>query len=582
LSFENIAPRNYRYICRIRVTGAKIKLQTLNSILAIALILLALPSLALLTRTNLSSNLRPNTDYTNDIPLTPDVADLVGQVNVSSLPVASGGLDGQVNPLPLLLPSQSVRNTVNQGSALSTPAFTTVTLQNGASYLHVQKAIAGTPGTNPNPCKCSPPDMGLAASDKFVVQMVNLAGSIYRTSGSTVSTFALTDFWFIPNIGGPLGLGMSDPQVLYNARAGHWFADIIGAYYVNRIYFAVSATSDPTGVWYIYRVVAGSTNVLGTTVSSSQVLPDQPWIGYSDDKFLIAANDFAYDPTFHTAAYFGAQYWILNSAEMFAGARFIDLFTNMPDPSHFRIDPTGTLSPTTTAYMAENCLTVSPIVLTNQCPQTSTTTGGGINVFAVTGTPPGPVNVVETTVPITQTNFPSNADQPSNPGSLATNDNRLISAVWQNNLLWTTLNDGCSAAASCVRLDEIQTPVTASSTPLQDFDFDTVSGTTIGSTFYGAVSTDTSNDLVVVYATSSSVVYPTLQATSQLSTSVPDTLSPSRTIAAGTAADLSTRYGDYFYAATQPNVPATFWVSGEYRTISLFQGWSTEIGLVTV
>jgi hypothetical protein len=69
---------------------------------------------------------------------------------------------------------------------------------------------------------------------------------------------------------------------------------------------------------------------------------------------------------------------------------------------------------------------------------------------------------------------------------------------------------------------------------------------------------------------------------SQLSTATPDTLSPSRTLAAGTAPDLITRYGDYFYAATQPNVPSTFWVSGEYRTISLFQGWSTEIGLVTV
>jgi hypothetical protein len=554
--------------------------KTCKSTIAIALILLALPSLAFLTRTGQpASALSPNTSFTNSPTLVSDVATLEGQVNVTSLPASSGGLDGQVNPLPLLLPSQSLTNTANQGSQQSTPAFTTVTVADGNSYLHVQKALAGTPGTNSNPCRCSPPDMGLAASDKFVVQMVNLAGTIYRTSGSTVSTFTLSDFWSIPNLGGPLGLGMSDPQVLYNARSGRWFASIIGAYYVNRVYIAVTATSDPTGVWYIYRVIAASTNAAGQTVSSSQVLPDQPFIGYSDDKFLIAANDFVFDPTFHAASYFGAQYWILNSAEMFAGNRFIDAFTNMPSPTDFRISPAGNLSPTGTAYMAENCLTITPLVLFNVCPATTLTTGGGINLFAVAGTPPGPVTVTETTVPITQTNFPSNADQPGNPVSLATNDNRLGSAVWQNNILWTALNDGCAAAASCVRLDAIQT---STSTLLQDFDFDTLSGTTIGSTFYGAVSTDSTNDLVVVYATSSSVVYPTLQVVSQLSTAAPDTLSPSRTLGAGTAPDLSTRYGDYFYAATQPNVPSTFWVSGEYRTISLFQGWSTEVGLVTV
>jgi hypothetical protein len=99
--------------------------------------------------------------------------------------------------------------------------------------------------------------------------------------------------------------------------------------------------------------------------------------------------------------------------------------------------------------------------------------------------------------------------------------------------------------------------------------------------FYGAVSLDSSNNLVVVYGESSSTIFPSLEVTGQLATATAGILTNAATIAAGSALELSTRYGDYFWAATQPKTPNTFWVSGEFRQISLFQGWSTEIGLVT-
>jgi len=60
-----------------------------------------------------------------------------------------------------------------------------------------------------------------------------------------------------------------------------------------------------------------------------------------------------------------------------------------------------------------------------------------------------------------------------------------------------------------------------------------------------------------------------------------ETLSKAVVLVAGTAADLSGRWGDYFWAATDPATPNTFWVSGEYRTVSLFQGWSTQIGEIS-
>src|SRR5713101_437082 len=222
---------------------------------------------------------------TANAQLTGNYAELIGQVNVASLPAPTVANTLQTLALPLQLPNAQALQTAKTSAEGSSKLTTSPNPSN--NFIHVQKQIAGTPGTNPNPCRCSPPDMGLGASDKFVVQMVNLAGTIYRTSGSVAkSTFSLSDFWFLPIRGGPLGIGISDPEVLYDAGAGRWYASIIDTFDVNRVNFAVSATADPTGTWFIYRVIANS------SVPTHTTLPDQPYIGYNNDKFLITANDF--------------------------------------------------------------------------------------------------------------------------------------------------------------------------------------------------------------------------------------------------------------------------------------------------
>jgi hypothetical protein len=235
--------------------------------------------------------------------------------------------------------------------------------------------------------------------------------------------------------------------------------------------------------------------------------------------------------------------------------------------------------------MAENCEPAAVVAIIGVC-STSPSTGAGINVYNIIGTPPGPVTVSVNTVPISQPGFPPNANQPGHPadsaGNLNTGDNRIESVVWQNNLLWTALNSDCTPTTdttdrSCVRLDEISTTTPGSPVLLQDFDLGIVGAYV----FYGSVSLDSSNNLVVVYGESSSTIFPSLEVTGQLATAAAGSLANAATIAAGSALELSTRYGDYFWAATQPKTPNTFWVSGEFRQIQLGQGWSTEIGLVT-
>src|SRR5712664_2254468 len=370
-------------------------------------------------------------------PSTSSYAELIGTVNVAALPAPTVDNTLQTLALPLLVPNPSALQTAKMSAGGSSKISTSPNPTN--NFIHVQKQIAGTPGTNPNPCRCSPPDQGLAASDKFVVQMVNLAGTIYSTSGSVrKATFSLSDFWFLPVRGGPLGIGMSDPEVVYDAIAGHWYASIIDTFDVNRVNFAVSATADPTGTWYIYRVIANLGPAGECLTTCQHTLPDQPYIGYSNDKFLITANDFVIEFNTGTGPFIGAQEWILNKGEMIAGNRFIHLVTNdgtfpptaTPNPlpnTDFAIRPAQHLSSTTTAYMAENCQAAVGAIIIGIC---ATSTEGGINVYSITGTPGvGPVAINVATVPISAPGFPPNADQPGHPadsaGNLAQGDNRI-------------------------------------------------------------------------------------------------------------------------------------------------------------
>src|SRR5207247_3674858 len=88
------------------------------------------------------------------------------------------------------------------------------------------------------------------------------------------------------------------------------------------------------------------------SVSADTNVPDQPYIGASDDKFAIAANDF--DSFFGT--YTGVQYWIMNKAELVNGSSTVQFSTNTPDSSMFTLRPVRHLSSTSEFYLVTDCI----------------------------------------------------------------------------------------------------------------------------------------------------------------------------------------------------------------------------------
>src|SRR5207249_10408804 len=99
--------------------------------------------------------------------------------------------------------------------------------------------------------------------------------------------------------------------------------------------------------------------------------------------------------------------------------------------------------------------------------------------------------------------------------------------------------------------------------------------------FYPAVSSY-QGQLVVSFGRSSSSIFPSAMATGRASSDPLNTLQSAAVIRAGTTADTSGRYGDYFGAATDPTPTSssTFWVAGEYRTSSRSSLWNTAIARI--
>ncbi len=398
-----------------------------------------------------------------------------------------------------------------------------------------------------------PPDVQLAASSKHIMEMVNLNIEIYNKQGGSVSSPSMSSFFstgFFDTI--------SDPKVLFDLQSNRWFASITDLS-DSSVHVAVSNSEDPTGSWHHY-----------TFAASSGDCADQPIIGLSDDKFVVSINDFS--SCSGSGSYKGAQYWVVNKAEMISGlSASISLTT--PDNTLFSIHPVQSLSSTATQFMV------------------SVAGSGLVDLFSMTGTPGGTMSTIETALPIHEISSSPHAPQLGTSATLDTGDNRVQDAVWFQGKLWLAFDDGCIPLSdiqvrSCFRVVEIDTQASPPQV-LQDFDV----GQESQYYFYPALGVDPLGSLIIVFGSSSAQTYPGLLATGQ---SFADSFGSWQTpvsIINGTSyiqnsdqgcnSSSVCRYGDYFGASVDPSNPYRIWVAGEYITALLFTPWQTHIASVT-
>jgi hypothetical protein len=166
------------------------------------------------------------------------------------------------------------------------------------------------------PFGCEPPDHGVAANEKFLVQMVNTSIAIYDLKkGSAKSKVTLNKFFKVPAPtpggcdpdGGNLPF-LSDPRVFYDPDSGHFIAAALQLENgfgvatdcdpVSRYWVAVSKSDSPLGKWNIYSF--DTRNII-----ESQTAADYTQLGFNSQAIFIGGNQFNVD----TEDYVGA--WTL-------------------------------------------------------------------------------------------------------------------------------------------------------------------------------------------------------------------------------------------------------------------------------
>lgn len=512
--------------------------------------LVLLASLALTPAPLHASAPAPATQALQEIPLKPVATPATSTVNpafrpsFTMAPRASSPEGSRVaDPTGITSPVAAARV---PAAAVSSPVVRVGWTGLGASdngYLASDPAIA-------------PPDVQVAVGPGHVVEMVNLAVSIWTKQGIWLRNSSLMSFF-----GTPTTEFISDPKIQYDAASGRWFATITDVatgsnVLTGQVILAVSLSSDPTGAWILHKVPSAATG---------QCL-DQPILGVGASTVIVSVNVFSTCLS-KKFTYYGARYWVLSKSDLVAGLTSPAVQSFGPYAGTSSFHPAQVLGPSPADYL-----------VSANAYQTSVTT---IELFQVTGTPPS-ATVATSNLTVASITMPPAAAQPGGGSSLPldTGDFRVLDAMWSGGDLWLTLTDGCTPAGdatirSCVRLVEIST---ATGVVAQDFDVSAAGLYYL----YPALRADGLGDLLVVFGYSSSTEFPGLMAAGRLFGDIADHIDPPEVVMAGTAPEGlgctssagTCRYGDYFGAALDPSNASLLWAAGEIGTPS---GWGTRI-----
>jgi hypothetical protein len=203
-----------------------------------------------------------------------------------------------------------------------------------------------------NQFSVEPPDQGMCAGNGYVVEAVNDVLNVFDTGGHSVlpdntatnivSGFPrnvnhavdLNSFYgYAPAINRATGIRgpfVTDPSCLYDAATQRFFVVVLtlevvpttGAFTtVNHLDIAVSQTSNPAGLWNIYRidVTNDGSNIGGT--NPGPYLGDYPHIGADANGFYITTNAYPWCCN----GFSGAQIYAFSKAQLAAGAASVTM-----------------------------------------------------------------------------------------------------------------------------------------------------------------------------------------------------------------------------------------------------------------
>jgi hypothetical protein len=456
-----------------------------------------------------------------------------------------------------------------------------------------------------------PPDTMGAAGPSHLMTMLNTQVRIQDKSGGLVSTVSLATFWT-----GGTGLVGSpfDPRLVYDSVSGRWIAtvDADGNSATSEVWFAISATSSPTGSWTFFSLDADAANTTWADFPGFGV--NSTWIAITNNMFTVAAS-----PSF-----VGAKAWVIDKSTALAGGPLtVTVFATSFDTAGggfgFTLQPAVTFDAAEpTLYVIDNTgfssggtflLRLSRFTGTGPAPVWSVVPG---STFAGTGFFLVISNFSFTQIGAAQSGVPSTCDGGTFNGSacnttadcdppsggkcrrIDTGDPRISGlAVYRNGRLWCAHAGGLPAggpvnrtAAFWYQID----PATMPAPIVQSGMFDGGSGV---HHFYPSIAANMVNDAYVAFSRSDATKFVEAVGAGRFGTDALNTMDALTVLKLGEDSYYKTftgdrnRWGDYSATVVDPTDDLTFWTVQEYAAPGVGGGptddrWGTWWSRVTV
>ena len=188
-----------------------------------------------------------------------------------------------------------------------------------------------------------PPDtMGTAGQNHLMV-VLNSHVRIQNKSGGVIGTVTLNDFWASVNGGGGATAGTFDPKIVYDHDDDRFIFVAIDDRDANNGYLlGVSASDDPTGTWYLWKIDADASNTDWADFPSPGF--NSKWIALSANMFTISGNSFT-----------ETKMWIVDKDRAYTNdLNIIDVFDNSDFSGGFTIAPCKTFGSEPNLYTIDS------------------------------------------------------------------------------------------------------------------------------------------------------------------------------------------------------------------------------------
>jgi hypothetical protein len=286
-----------------------------------------------------------------------------------------------------------------------------------------------------------PPDTVLAAGPSSLVEVVNSGFAVYSKGGGTLQGYTTFDFFVAPALPSGWQGFLFDPRVLYSPEHSRFVMLVLGLDAVNQesyFFIAVSQTTDPTGLWWLYRFAADDPNS-----ADSDSWADYCGLGADTWGLYVTCNMFRWTGTFKHG-----KLWSLNPA-MFTGGSgngwgFWDLRWNNNSQAF-------SLQPATPYSIAGDQATFFA--------NTFSFSGSSVLLWKLTGDRTSSPTLVRSTIG-TQlySAIGQNVDQPGSSTDLDGGDARILNAAYKDRKVYTVLthdpgNNGLQSGWLLFKLD---------------------------------------------------------------------------------------------------------------------------------